>query len=253
MDDPNHPDAFAVRLQPTQRMTYWDLCNSLHAGEDINERRVVQRVWKEELDDYDKFAEIKEMLMETGADENDPALLEVMTILDDLDDFVIDCQDVDAVHGLGFRIPRVIRVAMHRSLHTMSDQWAYAYLRFSVQELRQIFVAFRLDDILCLGNRYVFNSKEAFIIKLFCLTTGMPFTKMAQDIFLDGAICLALLMDCNGKETMTPGTGPMSDYPGAPRHPDADVLQGGVYSEYMKYHGIKSQIITTPTGIIVNV
>ena len=46
MDDTNHPDAFAVRLQPTRRTTYWDRCNRLHAG-DINERRVVQRVWKE--------------------------------------------------------------------------------------------------------------------------------------------------------------------------------------------------------------
>eukprot|EP00978_Attheya_sp_CCMP212_P028759 scaffold100264_cov69-Attheya_sp.AAC.5 len=46
------------------------------------------------------------------------------------------------------------------------------------------------------------------------------------NIQLDGAIHLALLMDCNGKETMTPGTGPMSNYTGAPRHPDADVLQG---------------------------
>ena len=46
MDDTNHPDAFAVRLLPTRRTTYWDRCNRLHAG-DINERRVVQRVWKE--------------------------------------------------------------------------------------------------------------------------------------------------------------------------------------------------------------
>eukprot|EP00978_Attheya_sp_CCMP212_P009609 scaffold22791_cov64-Attheya_sp.AAC.1 len=28
------------------------------------------------------------------------------------------------------------------------------------------------------------------------------------NVQLDGAIRLALLMDCNGKETMTPGTGP---------------------------------------------
>eukprot|EP00978_Attheya_sp_CCMP212_P025382 scaffold81541_cov35-Attheya_sp.AAC.1 len=94
MDDPNHPDAFfAVRLQPTRRTAYWDRCNSLHAG-DINERRVIQRVWKEALDEYDEFAEIAEMLMETGADENDPALLEVMTILDDLDDFVNAAEQV---------------------------------------------------------------------------------------------------------------------------------------------------------------
>eukprot|EP00978_Attheya_sp_CCMP212_P021812 scaffold64140_cov31-Attheya_sp.AAC.1 len=76
MDDPNHPDAFAVRLQPTQCTTYWDRCNSLHAG-DINECHVIQRVWKEALDEYDEFAEIVEMLMETGAEENDPALLEL--------------------------------------------------------------------------------------------------------------------------------------------------------------------------------
>eukprot|EP00978_Attheya_sp_CCMP212_P028758 scaffold100264_cov69-Attheya_sp.AAC.4 len=187
MDDPNHPDAFAVHLQPTQRTTYWDRCNSLHAG-DINERHVVQWVWKEALDDYDKFAEIAEMLMEMGADENDPALFGVMTILDDLDDFVIDCQDVDAVHGLGFRIPRVIPVAMHHSLHTMSDRWAYVYLCFSVQELRQIFVAFRLDDIICPGNQYVFNSEEAFIITLFHLTTRMPFIKMAQAALVKMAV-----------------------------------------------------------------
>jgi hypothetical protein len=151
--------------------------------------------------------------------------------------------------------------------------------------------------------RYVFNSEEAFIITLFRLTTGMPFTKMAQDIFgqdsrrlsfiynwmirkyddmcdgllhgdsvtrwvphfeswsalfqrvcqerynvqLNGAIRIAMLMDCNAKETMTPGTGPMTDIPGAPRFPDADVLQGAVYSGYMKYHGIKAQILTAPT------
>eukprot|EP00978_Attheya_sp_CCMP212_P014396 scaffold36556_cov55-Attheya_sp.AAC.1 len=94
MDDPNHPDAFfAVRLQPTRRTTYWDQCNSLHTG-DINERRVIQRVWKEAIDEYDEFVEIAEMLMETGADENDPALLEVMTILDDLDDFVNTAEQV---------------------------------------------------------------------------------------------------------------------------------------------------------------
>jgi hypothetical protein len=34
-----------------------------------------------------------------------------------------------------------------------------------------------------MGNRYVFNSEEAFIITLFRLTTGMTFTKMAQDFF----------------------------------------------------------------------
>jgi hypothetical protein len=57
MNDPNHPDAFAVRLQPTRRTTYWDRCNSLHAGA-INERRMIQRVWKEALDDYDEYSEI---------------------------------------------------------------------------------------------------------------------------------------------------------------------------------------------------
>jgi hypothetical protein len=62
-----------------------------------DERRAIQRLWEEALDEYDEFAEIAEMLMAVGFDENDPSLLEVMIILDDLDDFVIDCQDVDAL------------------------------------------------------------------------------------------------------------------------------------------------------------
>eukprot|EP00978_Attheya_sp_CCMP212_P000973 scaffold2035_cov53-Attheya_sp.AAC.2 len=97
MDDPSHSDAFPVHLQPTRHTTYYgDRCNSLHAG-DINDRCFIQRVWKEALDDYDTFAEIAEMLMEAGFDENDPNLFEVMIILDELDDFVIDCEDIDAL------------------------------------------------------------------------------------------------------------------------------------------------------------
>jgi hypothetical protein len=33
IDDPNHPDAFSVPLQPTQRTINWDRCNRLHAGD----------------------------------------------------------------------------------------------------------------------------------------------------------------------------------------------------------------------------
>jgi hypothetical protein len=302
MNDPNQPDAFVVRLQPTRRTTYWDRCNSLHAGA-IYERRIVQHLWKEALDDYDEYADLVGLLKSAGFDENDPTLLDVMIVLDEIDDFIIYCEDIDEVHGLGFRVPRVIPVKTHRSLNTMDDRWAYANLRFSVPELRQIFLALQLDDTIRPGNRYVFNAEEAFIITLFRMTTGMPFTKMAEDIFgqdarrlsfiynymirkyddmcdgvlhgdsvtrwvphfeswaalfqrvceekykvqLNGAIRIAMLMDCNAKETMTPGTGPMTDIPGAPRFPDADVLQGAVYSGYMKYHGIKAQILTAPT------
>eukprot|EP00978_Attheya_sp_CCMP212_P029058 scaffold102109_cov57-Attheya_sp.AAC.1 len=64
--------------------------------------------------------------------------------------------------------------------------------------------------------------------------------RVCQDRYnvqLNGAIRIAMLMDCNGKETTTPGTGPMTDIPGAPT----------------KYHGIKAQILTAPTGNIINV
>ena len=42
-------------------------------------------------------------------------------------------------------------------------------------------------------------------------------------------------MDCNLKETTTPGSGPQTNDPGLDRHTDVDTLQGAVYSGYRSF------------------
>ena len=57
-------------------------------------------------------------------------------------------------------------------------------------------------------------------------------------------------LDCKIDETCRPGSGPMTDEPGAERYPDADVLQRSVYSGYLKRHGLKVLTVVLPNGII---
>ena len=44
------------------------------------------------------------------------------------------------------------------------------------------------------------------------------------------------LFDCRNQRTLVPGAGPAGDYVGAPRYPDADLMQQSVYTGYKKLH-----------------
>jgi hypothetical protein len=101
MNDPNHSDTYDVRLQPAKRpTTYWDRCNNLlHDAGAIHERRqIIQRLWKEALDDYDEYADILGVLMAVGFNENDADLVYVMIILEEIDGFILYCEDIDAIY-----------------------------------------------------------------------------------------------------------------------------------------------------------
>lgn len=55
--------------------------------------------------------------------------------------------------------------------------------------------------------------------------------------------------DCRYQKTLKPGTGPVDDFRGAPRHPDAQVIQQAVYSGYKKLHGVKSLTVQLANGL----
>jgi hypothetical protein len=57
-------------------------------------------------------------------------------------------------------------------------------------------------------------------------------------------------IDCKICETSRPGSGPAEDWPLAPRHEDADILQESVYSGYIRCHGLKILSVVFPNVMI---
>jgi len=67
--------------------------------------------------------------------------------------------------------------------------------------------------------------------------------------FQDGAFDIVGLFDCRNQRTLVPGAGPTGDYVGAPRYPDADLMQQSVYTGYKKLHGIKNLTVQLANGL----
>ncbi len=61
--------------------------------------------------------------------------------------------------------------------------------------------------------------------------------------------CLIGFMDCKFDETCAPGSGPVTDEELADHWEDTDLIQEGVYSGYVKAHGIKVLTVLFPNGI----
>lgn len=64
---------------------------------------------------------------------------------------------------------------------------------------------------------------------------------------------IAFFIDCNCTASSRPGSGPVRPgLVGAPRLPNADALQRGVYNRWAKKHGIKDETLDAPNGLTIN-
>ena len=67
--------------------------------------------------------------------------------------------------------------------------------------------------------------------------------------FRRGVFNIVGIFDCRNQRTLIPGSGPAGNVLGAPRNPDADLMQQSVYTGYMKFHGLNNLTDKLSNGI----
>ncbi len=100
------------------------------------------------------------------------------------------------------------------------------------------------DTMMRYGDR-----QEEFITKIWEKCRS-PTGRVPGYIFNKAAFRISSFVDAWNREIYRVGSGPAHGGPGAPRKPDADLVQEAFYSGYLGYPGVKGLLVNFPNGMI---
>ncbi len=179
----NDPTLSLERRSTVRRTTYWERSEALKAGEAVD-RTNIQKGWHDCLEEHEFYVGVANDMLDAGFAEGDSPVAELILYIDYLEEESAYWRQLDFdLCVIVDRQPRPLPVSTNRSFQLMNNRWAYASLRFTVPELQKMFQAFNFPLVIRPGNRYRFESEEAFIITMFRITSGMKFTAKADSIF----------------------------------------------------------------------
>lgn len=113
--------------------------------------------------------------------------LDMLTYVDFFMVWILLCGQLDFVSAenlsIYIRIPHRFPARMRRTMDEITEQECYVFFSLYPNELRLLYRSWRIPDHFTSPHRHVFTGEECFLIFLYHLKKGTPFTDMAMQVF----------------------------------------------------------------------